>query len=88
MWSSVAEQITQLFPDEESAYWFEAYHKSATGQIVKARGALYNHYIYVRVLLREAGIISQDKQGASKLLQGEKACTFFCFFMDVIIHYV
>ena len=56
----MSEEISELFPSESTDYYYEPYHKNSSGDSVRARGCLYSHYLYLRGLLREAGILKVD----------------------------
>ena len=60
VWLKLSQEIWELFPTEEKDLYYEPYRRSSTGDTVKARGSLYNHYTYIRGLLREAGLLDVD----------------------------
>ena len=60
MWLKQSQEIWELFPTEEKDLYYEPYRRSSTGDTVKTRRSLYNHYTYIRGLLREAGLLDVD----------------------------
>ena len=57
VWTKVTKEIGKLFPTEPTDIYYEPYHKTASGEIVKARGNFYTYYIYVRGQLRETDLL-------------------------------